>query len=402
MKDKLGLRAESKIEDKTGRANKVRRVTFSKGPILNNSADGHPCHEGETAYRVRSIGTTWGGKLTKRSMEELEELFQGPEYQPSICRLKRRLGLLPTPQLPPSSPPTNSPGAVQTNLRLRSVWMTYKRLIVTPKKPFSSSASHCTAGAENALRNRCMTGLASNINVPDQRQVPSLNAKGHQDRAVPAAVKCSATGKCDAAVNCDEAGKVANQRHLKTRGSSGNCPACSNNLKAQQGAVASSETTACARRTSRHMQPIIRARRQAVLGSPITATSSATRRKAQVRRQQAAVAEAAVSISGGIDVRLRRCALPAGRLLLDCIDQCTTADLDSEVIKSLAIQKRRSLPEALDTQQVQRNKSSRSVVRNGGRCQSSAASLQSKRRRASSPIDYLTCDDSPTPPLSLS
>jgi hypothetical protein len=69
MKKRPDSKLALKFEDINVRVTKVRRVTFSKGPLLDKSVDGHPCHEGETAYRVRSLGTTWGvTKLTKKSI----------------------------------------------------------------------------------------------------------------------------------------------------------------------------------------------------------------------------------------------------------------------------------------------------------------------------------------------
>lgn len=90
---------ESPLEKKAG-----RRVSFAAGPLDSNyservALDGHPDHEGETACRRRVLETANYScePITKYSIRLLE-VELGAEYSPSLTRLKRRFGLIPTAQ----------------------------------------------------------------------------------------------------------------------------------------------------------------------------------------------------------------------------------------------------------------------------------------------------------------
>lgn len=73
-----------------------RRVRFAPGPLADQfaSADGHPQHEGVTAIQRRSVPSPWPVDLTAHNIRMLEAEI-GDICQPSVERLKRRVGLLP-------------------------------------------------------------------------------------------------------------------------------------------------------------------------------------------------------------------------------------------------------------------------------------------------------------------
>ncbi|PNW82069.1 hypothetical protein CHLRE_06g272475v5 [Chlamydomonas reinhardtii] len=78
---------------------RAKRVRFAPGPLSAPAAgaDGHPTQEGRVARPVRYLDSPFsrGKNVTKKDVRELEEWLEGPEYEPSLTKLKVRVGLLP-------------------------------------------------------------------------------------------------------------------------------------------------------------------------------------------------------------------------------------------------------------------------------------------------------------------